>query len=384
MSQLKIFVSSTCYDLSIVRSQLRSFIIDMGHEPVMSDYSDILYDPRSHTHENCLKEVINCDMAILIIGSRFGGMAIPKAIDQIDIDSIKMLSKGTKGLELNTYSITQLEIFKAIENGLPIFTFVDSAVNHDHLVYEKNKNKEIIKDIDFPSIEKKETATYIFEFINFLRLRTENNSIAEFAKMDDIEQYLRKQWSAYFQRLLYEQKYKNNEAKKIETLSLQIADLRTAVMTSITNDDLKDTAKGAIKYRRLIEVIHELAPGNYRDILMSDSTWPEILNKQIGIVEIMKDTTERGFMEKTYLVKADRTFFRSRMPTRTFTTMEAQWNEFKSMGEGAKKAIINAIIENLIVSARHMYYHDITLEEYLATENNKKQTVEDNEENVTL
>src|ERR1700744_36341 len=99
MAQLKVFISSTCYDLSIVRSQLRGFILELGYEPVMSEYSDVLFDPRSHTHENCLKEIINCDIAILIIGSRYGGKAIPKAIQQVDIETIKALSRGAKLLE---------------------------------------------------------------------------------------------------------------------------------------------------------------------------------------------------------------------------------------------------------------------------------------------
>ena len=37
----------------------------------MSDYNDVLFDPRSHTHESCIKEIANADVVILIIGSRF-------------------------------------------------------------------------------------------------------------------------------------------------------------------------------------------------------------------------------------------------------------------------------------------------------------------------
>ena len=41
MAGTKIFVSSTCYDLSVLRAELRNFILSLGHEPVMSDYADI-------------------------------------------------------------------------------------------------------------------------------------------------------------------------------------------------------------------------------------------------------------------------------------------------------------------------------------------------------
>ncbi len=40
MAGLKVFVSSTCYDLALVRNQLRTFIQNLGHDPIMSDYND--------------------------------------------------------------------------------------------------------------------------------------------------------------------------------------------------------------------------------------------------------------------------------------------------------------------------------------------------------
>lgn len=137
MANLKIFVSSTCYDLNIVRGQLRSFINNVGYEPVMSDYNDVLYDPRDHTHESCVKEIQSADMVILIIGSRFGGKAIPKAIENLDIETIKAASKSTSFIDKGNISITQLEILKAVELEIPIFTFIDQKVSHDHLFYEK-------------------------------------------------------------------------------------------------------------------------------------------------------------------------------------------------------------------------------------------------------
>lgn len=39
MANLKIFISSTCYDLGVVRAQLRNFIQRMGYEPVMSFFN---------------------------------------------------------------------------------------------------------------------------------------------------------------------------------------------------------------------------------------------------------------------------------------------------------------------------------------------------------
>ena len=49
--------------------------------------------------------------------------------------------KSNSFLDKKNISITQLEILKAIEMEIPIFTFIDQKVSHDHLFYEKNKNK---------------------------------------------------------------------------------------------------------------------------------------------------------------------------------------------------------------------------------------------------
>lgn len=195
MANLKIFVSSTCYDLGILRSNLRNFCTGLGYEPVMSDYSDVLYDPRAHTHSSCIQEVNNVDVLILVVGSRFGGTVIPKALGLVDIENARQLSKSNQIFEKpDNLSITQLEVIKAIQLKTPIFAFVDNRVLHDHAVYERNKgNKAVIDAITFPSIEKPETAKYIFEFINFLRHLTDNNSIQGFSKSEDIELHLRKQ-----------------------------------------------------------------------------------------------------------------------------------------------------------------------------------------------
>lgn len=97
MSKLKVFVSSTCYDLSSVRLGLKRFIEEeLGYEAVLSDQQDILYDPRIHTHTACIEEVKNSDLMILIIGSRFGGKRQKKHWIGL---TLKALKKNTRILK---------------------------------------------------------------------------------------------------------------------------------------------------------------------------------------------------------------------------------------------------------------------------------------------
>jgi len=365
MALLKVFVSSTCYDLGMVRAELRNFISNLGHEPVMSDYNDILFDPKDHTHESCIKEIPNSDAVILIIGSRFGGKAIPKAISGVDIEKMKIISKHSKMLDNpENISITQLEILKAIDANIPIFTFVDTRVLHDHLFYEKNKDKGIIDSIEFPSIERKDTAVYIFEFINFLRFRSKNNSISEFSKISDIEEFLKKQWSALLQRLLFEQRGHKNELKRIQNLSEELKDIKSLVLSSISSTQAKEIGRGVLKYRRLIDFLLTFNHQNIRVLLTQDFDWQKLLTElEIQEVKILNlNSRYRPFL---YLIRNDNTFYEYRLPVTNLTRFANEWNSFKTLTYEVKTEIINAISENEQHSMASLRFHQQDFDEFM-------------------
>lgn len=353
MASLKIFVSSTCYDLGIVRAQLRSFLINLGHEPIMSEYNDVLFDPRSHTHDNCAQEIKNADVVILIIGSRFGGTATPKVISALDLENLRSQSRGTKMIEnADKMSITQIEVLNAIESNIPIFTFIDSRVAYDHLFYEKNKNKGFLESLDFPSIEKKESAIFIFEFINYLRLRSKNNSISEFSKLSDIEDYIKKQWSSLLQRLLSEQKNKIVEEKRLDFLSKQIEDIKTAILTTIPSDELKETAKGAIRFRGVLDFLFSFKIENdIEPILLSKLTWDEVLLK-LGIVRVEQTRDIKRKYRRSNVsafIREDGKFYISRYDVDVINThIINDWVNFSELPEPRRRAIYNAIKDNFI------------------------------------
>ncbi|MEO6561765.1 MAG: DUF4062 domain-containing protein [Nitrosospira sp.] len=351
MARLRVFVSSTCYDLDILRSELRPFISGLGYEPVMSDYSDVLYDPRSHTHDSCLKEVPACDMVILIIGSRFGGLAIPTAFAQLDFAALEQLSMKSDVLETkDRLSITQLEVLKAVEQSVPVYAFVDEKVMHDHHVYERNKDKtDIIEQIEFPSIQKRDTAKYIFEFINFLNHRVINNSVTPFSRLEEIRQHLLSQWSQMLQRLLLENRTRTQELRRYRDFSEQIEDLKAVVMASLVTPDLREIAKGAIQYRTLIRFVSGLQFVNHRDLLLSDLTWEQALAKAriVDIVNVpASEIEERSASSDVYLVLDDKTFYRCRFPRHFIDGMSYDWSRFQGLEDHSREAIVDALLED--------------------------------------
>lgn len=307
----------------------------------MSDYSEVLYDPRTHTHTSCLKELPNCDAVVLVIGARFGGKGIPEAISQVDFEAISAASFDISLLKKKeNLSVTQLEVLKAIEVGIPIYAFVDEKVLHEHHIYETNKSSGVVDQIIFPSIEKQETAKFIFEFINFLRLRARGNSVFSFSKHDDIEVTLRRQWAAHFQRLLFEQRQKVTEGRRIDNMADQFESLKAAILASIPNTDAREIARAVVRYRRLIDFLKSFDEANSTK-LEQDIPFEDMM-LSFGIQRIINDPRSNQGIETPMFIRDDGTFYESRMGfrSRNMESYKAEWDDFRRLSLEDKRVVI--------------------------------------------
>jgi hypothetical protein len=321
-----------------------------GYEPIMSEYSDILYDPRSHTHVSCVNAVVNCDVLVLILGQRFGGAAVDAALECLDFDALAKTSNSSTLFEpgVSKFSITQLEVLKAIENGIPIYAFVDEKVYHDHLVYEKNKsNKDFIDKIKFPSIQKNETAKYIFEFINYLGHRVQNNSIAPFSRLEDIRSNLTAQWAHLFQRLLFESKERLSEVTRYQDFSERLEDLKTAVLASIATPDTREIAKAAVQFRQVVTFIWALPIMDHIKVLNEANTWSEVL-ESAGITDVKVIDSGKGLWQRktVCLLRVDRAYYEYQYSIRLYERFEGDWNEFVKLKKDLREAISEAFVDD--------------------------------------
>ncbi|MFM5209179.1 MULTISPECIES: DUF4062 domain-containing protein [Aeromonas] len=379
MPSPKVFVSSTCYDLGMAREQLRSFLLKIGYEPVLSEYSDILYDPRTHTHTSCIQEVPNADIVVVLIGSRFGGKAIPDALSNIDLENlIKSSFDVTVLKEPEKLSITQLEVLKAIDSGVPVFAFVDEKVMHDHYVYQKNK--ELVDKIKFPSIDKPETAKYIFEFITFLSHRNKGNSVIPFGKIEDIENHLKKQWGSLFQRLLREQRQQDIETRKVFTISEQIEELKAAMISTIGNAQNRDVARGVIRFRRLSDFLSGITFPDFDIVMEGEMKFEELLH-YAGIIEVREIPEPRNSLGRTALVKADGTYYELRFNIDFINALNIDWASFITLTPDVRRIIFEAISEMGRMGPGIVRYRNINFSEffneYLEHDNNKSMSLED-------
>lgn len=129
-----VFVSSTCYDLKQIRTDLKEFFEgNYGFEAMLSEFDSFPIDPCVGTFENCLSNVDQCaDLFILIIGNRYGYV----------LDSGK--------------SITNLEYLHAKAKGIPMYVFVSKQICNTLPIWRANKSGDFSSVVD---------NSKIFEFV---------------------------------------------------------------------------------------------------------------------------------------------------------------------------------------------------------------------------
>ena len=171
MGKTKIFISSTCYDLSQSRQDLKDCIIEMGHIPVMSENMDFPINPLESAQENCIEAVKKeADIFVLVIGNRYG----------------YQIESGQ--------SITNLEFLTAVQKGIPIYTFTLKSMIHVLPLWKKNPKSDFSEYVD---------DTKVFEFIEDVRSKRVLWNF-EFESAQDIKEILKSQLSILLNESLSE------------------------------------------------------------------------------------------------------------------------------------------------------------------------------------
>lgn len=163
--QPSVFVSSTCYDLAQLRTDLRLFFESLGMLPVLSEFPSFPVNPSLDTVGNCLAGVKeSADILVLVVGGRYGSVT----------DSGK--------------SITNLEYLEAKAKGIPRYVFVQKPILTALPIWKKNAEGDFSELVDSPKL---------FEFVESLRDPKEN-WVFPFESAQDIIETLRIQFAYLF------------------------------------------------------------------------------------------------------------------------------------------------------------------------------------------
>jgi len=232
MKKTNIFVSSTCYDLSQIRTDIHDFIEDNGHTPILSELKNFPFNPFKKAVDSCIEVVKNdADIFVLIIGNRYGA--------QIE----------------SGISITNTEFLTAKQKGIPIYIFIDKKIINILPVWSKNKGGDYSDIVD--SIK-------IFEFVTEIR-NDLNMWSFEFERAQDIISTLKNQLSFLFKEsLALSTKYKSknddlfianlsNEALRIFLEKQEHYELEFFIQTLLDEMKKKEALKNDYTYKIILE-----------------------------------------------------------------------------------------------------------------------------------
>ncbi len=185
MARPRVFIGSTFYDLKQVRADLERFIREIGYEPVLNERGSIAYGSDEKLEEYCYKEIELSDMLVTIVGGRYG-----------------------TGAQQQPYSISQMELKKALEFGKQVYIFVERSVNSEYSTYLVNKDNP---DVQYGFVDNPK----VYKFLEEIESLPSNNPTAPFETSKDIIDYLKEQWAGLFQRSLQEQA-RQKEVRSLE------------------------------------------------------------------------------------------------------------------------------------------------------------------------
>ncbi|HRB97116.1 MAG TPA: DUF4062 domain-containing protein [Nitrosomonas sp.] len=206
MAKLRVFVSSTYYDLRHIRSSMEGFIESMGYEPVLFENGDIPFHHDISLAEACYNEVNNSHMLILIVGGRYGSATEERK---------KRTPNSTIEKMYETYnSVTRKEYETARTKDIPTFIFVERGVKAEYETFKSNRDNNTIKYAHVDSVN-------IFHLLDDILTQKKNNYVREFDKFEDIVIWLKEQWAGIFADLLLNKK----DSATLRDMSVQLVEL---------------------------------------------------------------------------------------------------------------------------------------------------------------
>lgn len=213
MARPRIFVSSTYFDLRVVRADLERFLREIAYEPILFERGHVPYGKEDSLEEYCYREIGTCDIVVTIIGGKFGTQSRDKQ-----------------------NSITQKELKTALEQGKQVYVFVEKSVHAEYRTYLANKDVPGFKPSSVNDVR-------VFQFLEEIHGLPGGNPIEPFEISEDIIRFLREQWAGLFQRLLQESA-RQKQINIIEDLK-STADALNKMVTFLTEQ--KNTGTEAIK-----------------------------------------------------------------------------------------------------------------------------------------
>lgn len=204
---MKIFISSTSYDLFDLRSYLVHLLEKDGHEVIYHESPTFPAKINLHSHDQCLEAIKEAELVICLIDKRYGGNYRGSLFNSEEIAVNVKLKDQNVSYKYKDLSITWMELLTADEEGIPIITFARSRTLDEKEV--RRKNHHVIK-FNPAYVEKIE----IFDLLDWITKREINNWIVPFYNFIDFRAKIEICIQEFNKSIVV-----NSDAKEIKELS---------------------------------------------------------------------------------------------------------------------------------------------------------------------
>jgi len=180
---------------------------------------------------------------------------------------------------------------------------------------------------------------------------------------------LKKQWTGLFQRLLNEARNKQLESKRIDVLSNQFEDLKTAILTSIGSNNEREVARSVVRFRRLVDFLRNLRLADYSSILNGAISWEVFIRDVVGIsnvidVDSIASPSNRHIRFRTLMIKSDNSFYEIRFGREYLDELALEFEAFNTLSNETKNIVFHALAD-MRSGLMIIRYHREDYREYL-------------------
>jgi hypothetical protein len=188
---MKIFLSSTAFDLADCRALVVDRLEQSGHEVLFHESPTFPARIGLHSHDQCLEAIKESDLVICLVDRRYGGKYAGTLLSPFDPLEFSVLGTTKAGKKkrynviygLDSLSITWCEIYTAHKEGIPVITFARQRTLDEK---ETRRRNQYVSGFSPAYVEKND----IFDFLDWVTQRKTNNWIAPFISIVDFEKKL--------------------------------------------------------------------------------------------------------------------------------------------------------------------------------------------------
>ncbi|MDN3584226.1 DUF4062 domain-containing protein [Mucilaginibacter flavus] len=188
---MKIFLSSTAYDLGDIRAKIVDILTKQKHEVIYHESPTFPAKVDLHSHDQCLLAVEDCDTLVCVLDKRYGGNYAGEMLANNKPLKFSVTGKDNKGerlkedleIPINKLSITWCELQRAYALNKNVITFARQRTMDEK---ETRRHNQYLKTFRPSYAEKNE----LFDLIDWITKQKRNNWIIPFNNIVDFEEKL--------------------------------------------------------------------------------------------------------------------------------------------------------------------------------------------------